>query len=43
MIVGREMGHTQMSGRKRPVILSSVHSLWQLLKKLGVHVLTRSY
>jgi hypothetical protein len=34
MIVSRcimveiEMGHTQMSGGKRSVILTSVHSLW---------------
>jgi hypothetical protein len=28
MMVGRKIGHTQMSGEKRPMISSSVHSLW---------------
>jgi hypothetical protein len=35
MMVAREMGHTQMSGRKRSVILLSMHSLWRLLKRSG--------
>jgi hypothetical protein len=37
MMVGREVGHTQMSGEIRPTILSGVHSLWRLLKRSGVH------
>jgi hypothetical protein len=51
MMAGSEMGHTQMSGGIRPMILSSIHSIWRLLKRSGVHasnvktrgVLTRLY
>jgi hypothetical protein len=50
-IIGREVRHTQMSGGIQQKILLSVHSLWRLLKRSGVHasnilmrgVLTRSY
>jgi hypothetical protein len=36
-MVGREIGHKEMSDEIRPMLLLSVHSLWQLLKRLGVH------
>jgi hypothetical protein len=35
-MVGRKMGHTQLSGGKRLMISSSIHFLWQLIQRSGV-------